>query len=98
MYVDWSGSMSNCLEGTVKQLINLIAFCKKVNIPFQVYAFVDNSGGKYRNDWSSDADQEICVNRKLRLVEFFNSEVKKNKFEEQILRLWYLMKDILSYS
>jgi len=98
MYVDWSGSMSNCLEGTVKQLINLIAFCKKVNIPFQVYAFVDNSAGKYRNDWSSDVDKEICVNRKLRLVEFFNSEVKKNKFEEQILRLWYLMKDILSYS
>ena len=39
MFLDWSGSMSDHLKGTIKQLINLCLFCKKVNIPFDVYAF-----------------------------------------------------------
>ena len=37
--LDWSGSMSHIMMDTVKQLINLVWFCKKVNIPFDVYAF-----------------------------------------------------------
>jgi hypothetical protein len=37
--LDWSGSMSNVMLDTVKQLFNLIWFCKKVAIPFEVYAF-----------------------------------------------------------
>ena len=35
--LDWSGSMSHCLHSTVKQLLNLTSFCKKVQIPFEVY-------------------------------------------------------------
>ena len=41
--LDWSGSMANEILATVKQVINLSAFCKKVQIPFEVYAFT--------NDW-----------------------------------------------
>jgi len=39
--LDWSGSMQNVLLATVKQLLNLTAFCKKVQIPFEVYAFTN---------------------------------------------------------
>ena len=39
MLVDWSASMCNNMTNTVKQLLNLIWFCQKVNIPFEVYAF-----------------------------------------------------------
>ena len=41
--LDWSGSMGNEILATVKQVLNLTAFCKKVQIPFEVYAFT--------NDW-----------------------------------------------
>jgi hypothetical protein len=37
--LDWSGSMQNVMLDTIKQLFNLIWFCKKVSIPFEVYAF-----------------------------------------------------------
>ena len=43
MFLDWSGSMRNELEQTAKQLLALIMFCKKVNIPYEVYAFGDGS-------------------------------------------------------
>ena len=46
--LDWSGSMSHVLQDTLKQLYNLIWFCKKVQIPFDVYAFT--SEFRNRND------------------------------------------------
>jgi len=42
LFVDWSGSMSGILKDTVKQLIILVEFCKKVGIPYEVFAFSSN--------------------------------------------------------
>lgn len=39
--LDWSGSMDKVMLDTVKQLFNLVWFCKKVNIPFEVYSFTN---------------------------------------------------------
>ena len=46
--LDWSGSMSTVLMDTIKQLFNLVWFCKKVQIPFQVFAFT-NEWNRYSN-------------------------------------------------
>jgi len=43
--------MSDVLFNTVKQLINLVEFCRKVNIPFEVYFFT--SERNYREDEST---------------------------------------------
>ena len=40
--LDWSGSMGGILRNTVKQLFNIAWFCKKCQIPFDVYAFTNN--------------------------------------------------------
>lgn len=42
MFVDWSGSMCDIMSDTISQLQVLALFCKKVNIPFEVYAFTNN--------------------------------------------------------
>jgi len=42
MFIDWSGSMSHNIDNTIRQLLNLVMFCKKVNIPFEVYAFTQS--------------------------------------------------------
>lgn len=39
MFIDWSGSMQPQMEQTMRQLYILLQFCKKVGIPFDVYAF-----------------------------------------------------------
>ena len=41
MIIDWSGSMANNIFGCIKQVIELTLFCKKVNIPFEVYSFME---------------------------------------------------------
>ena len=39
--LDWSGSMGHVMLDTMKQLFNLVWFCKKVGIPFEVHAFTN---------------------------------------------------------
>jgi hypothetical protein len=51
MFIDWSGSMHTNIDNTIRQLLNLVMFCKKVSIPFEVYAFTqaigDHSNQRY---------------------------------------------------
>ena len=51
MLVDWSGSMDNVLQDTLKQVINLAMFCNRVQIPYRVFAFTsdyDKHGKQYQ--------------------------------------------------
>ncbi len=62
MFVDWSSSMSNTIDDTVRQCFLIALFCKKCNIPFDVYAFSSvniraeiNKNRNMKNpDWDSD--------------------------------------------
>ena len=51
MLLDWSGSMSDVLNQTIHQLINLVEFVRRVNIPFEVYFFT--SERKYASEHSN---------------------------------------------
>ena len=77
MFMDWSGSMSQNLAGTLDQLFNLVLFCRKVNIPFEVYAFTDRN----LRDWV-DSDRnwtnelgELVVNQNLHLLNLFSNSM-----------------------
>lgn len=43
MMIDLSSSMHNNMAGTIEQMVTMALFCRKVNIPFDVYGFSDNS-------------------------------------------------------
>ena len=42
MFIDWSGSMGENMSDTIDQLTLLAMFCKKVNVPFDVFAFTSS--------------------------------------------------------
>jgi len=94
MYIDWSGSMDDNLEGTIKQLINLVVFCKKVQIPYQVFAFVDNNNSYYESFNKCEVHRQIAILKKFKLVEMFNSSLNTRELDLQIMRVWNLMKCI----
>ena len=78
MFLDWSGSMSENLEGTVKQLINLSLFCRKVIIPFEVYAFSSEYG---ENDWLKDTEVEGNIYmHKCNLLNILSSKMSAAEF------------------
>jgi hypothetical protein len=49
LLLDYSGSMSDNMAGSIEQILVLSMFCRKVNIPFHVYAFGNDS-----STWSID--------------------------------------------
>ena len=95
--LDWSGSMSDVLTDTVKQLFNLIWFCKKVSIPFEVYAFtsdfpkfgftLDENGDRvYKSvpDTYKKQDGVLQVYEQFSLMNMFSSKTKIKELDNQM--------------
>jgi len=97
--LDWSGSMGDYLLNTVKQVLNLVWFCKKVGIPFRVYAFTNSWYVERSDHWEPQKhllkDPEsntIWADDDFRLIEFLTSEGNSKDFEKQVKTFWRLTK------
>lgn len=101
--LDWSGSMSRELFATVKQLLNLTAFCKKVQIPFEVYAFTNDYGivrriqeGKsiyysvdeYSASQNCEEGKIFLQKGMFHLVNFISSRSNSKNYERMCLNLF----------
>ena len=81
LMLDWSGSMAANLQGTLNQLYNLIWFCKRTQIPFEVFAFSDQwsvgddrFGKKTLSKITSFKSGDLIVND-CNLLQFFSSKM-----------------------
>ena len=85
--LDWSGSMQYVMKDTLKQLYNLMWFCKKVQIPFEVYAF--------SNEWREETELPyevkegvFVIDDKFNLLNLFTSKVNAKTLDHQMLNIW----------
>jgi hypothetical protein len=92
LLLDWSGSMYDKILPTVEQLINLTMFCRKINVPFEVYAFTNNSENE-----SYDQEKKITyrlgdvmLDERFRLVNWASSRMNNKDFEENMFNLYSL--------
>tara|TARA_E500000178_G_scaffold45780_1_gene41005 strand:- start:136 stop:2478 length:2343 start_codon:yes stop_codon:yes gene_type:complete len=91
--VDWSGSMSDVLPSVIQQLMNLAWFCRKINIPFEVYAFSNYYGYDYdtrsRNLTESFDLKSGDINMKdFKLVNFLSHKMNNQDFEHGMLNMY----------
>ena len=91
MFIDWSGSMHDKITNTVHQLMNLTMFCKKVNIPFEVYAF-GNDGYKNSQDTRLPQYQEgdITIDNRFNLFNYLSSRMNAKEYENGMINLFML--------
>lgn len=87
MFIDWSGSMSEHIENTVKQLFSLVLFCRKVNIPFDVYAFVEQSTERYHKQQPKIND---LVLQPFLMVNLLSNRMNANEFKKATSYLYYM--------
>ena len=91
MYLDMSGSMFRNMSGTIDQLINLSMFCRKVNIPFEVYGFTSTD--------TYYGQRPVCTQEKImgdisiqdaKVVHLLSSSFNKRQNEEayKYLLVW----------
>ena len=96
MLLDWSGSMCDSIKQTTEQLMNLVWFCQKVNIPYEVYFFTSEIGESAwdRNRESKQGGEVFtykygdAIMDKCHLVCIANNRMKKTKLDESLMYIW----------
>ena len=94
MVLDWSGSMAGNLKGTLAQMYNLIWFCRRTNIPFEVFAFSDvydgrNRYNRYRAEESVNFKAgDIALHNGFKLLNMFSSNMSLNDEMTMMHILW----------
>ena len=83
MVVDWSGSMHRNIKGTVEQMMTLVMFCKRVNIPFEVFLFSDryytenrDEGGSYSKWTHKEIRYGDMIINGFHLLNVFSSRMR----------------------
>ena len=96
MLLDWSGSMCDSIKQTTEQLMNLVWFCQKVNIPYEVYFFTSEIG---ESAWATGRENKQggevftykygdAIMDKCHLVCIANNRMKKTKLDESLMYIW----------
>ena len=102
MLLDWSGSMDSVINDTLKQVINLVMFCQRSQIPFRVYAFTteyvpqttdDERVERYskKRDWivNKRKQNDLLSNASngFNLLELFSDRMTKSEFNSMSKRV-----------
>ena len=93
MVLDWSGSMGHNLIGTLSQMYNLIWFCRRTKIPFEVFAFSDmygRTGNGYasRSGYVNEFKAGDLALSKFNLLNFFSSNMSLSDEMDMMHILW----------
>ena len=80
MLIDWSGSMGSYINQTIRQLLNIVMFCRKANIPYEVYAFSDGFGETRIKTEEKVGDIYFGQGSNVRLLNLFSSRMKNAEF------------------
>jgi hypothetical protein len=95
--LDWSGSMADCLLDTIKQLFNLVWFCNKCNIPFDVYAFTNNYETDPDNIEHIWEEGKFIIDGSFRMMNLLTSCAKKKDLEKQMHSIYRMVFGMRSY-
>jgi len=96
MFIDWSGSMGDKIAPTIQQLMNLTMFCRKVSIPFEVYAFSNNTSyGSTGDDvryypQPNYQDGDMTIDHHLLLLNLISSKMTAKEYEEGMTNLHFM--------
>tara|TARA_B100001250_G_scaffold221940_1_gene190340 strand:- start:299 stop:2458 length:2160 start_codon:yes stop_codon:yes gene_type:complete len=90
MFLDWSGSMQYQLIDTIIQTYNLCWFCKKVGIPFRVYAFQNSHGSSsdIHPGIKNPKGNTLGLCSDFKLLEFFSSRQNAKSLEKSMLYVY----------
>jgi hypothetical protein len=88
MLLDWSGSMCDLMNKTVQQLCNLVWFCQKINIPFEVYLFKDTIDKKNDPKEYFKFKNGNMFAENSHLVNVASHRMKKTVLHEALLHLY----------
>ena len=98
LLLDWSGSMANVIGKTVEQLLQLVWFCQRINIPYKVYFFSDKITDGSWSERRDIAKKEMMTNWNFKsgdmvleafnMVEIASHGAKKQELDQSLFLLY----------
>jgi len=98
MFIDFSGSMSGDIAATLEQTLIMTAFCKKVNIPFDVYGFTNALN--YNSTVSAKTPDQLAIDNggitpgkmhiadeRFALVQLINSKMSSTAYKDAFAKM-----------
>ena len=104
LFLDWSGSMAWNLTNTIKQLFNIVHFCNRVKIPFEVYAFSTEWVNIDRYTKIKDLPKlqkfkvgDLKISETTRLLNMLSSNMTKNEQNKMMHNLLMFSNSMVRY-
>ena len=104
LFLDWSGSMAWNLTNTIKQLFNIVHFCNRVKIPFEVYAFSTEWVNMDRYSKIKDLPKlqkfkvgDLKISETTRLLNMLSSNMTKNEQNKMMHNLLMFSNSMVRY-
>lgn len=92
MFIDMSSSMHDNLAGTFEQLLNLVLFCKRVSIPFDVYGFIDTFAARSGLVSHPTKPNDLAFDSSFCLRHYFSSRMTGAEFNVALQNIVCIMK------
>jgi hypothetical protein len=92
MFIDMSSSMADNLSGTFEQLLNLVLFCKRVNIPYDVYGFTDSYSARRNMPAHPTKQGTLFFEPNFCLRHYFSSKMTGAEFNKALQNVVCLMR------
>ena len=96
MLLDRSASMGQSIAACIEQILVLVSFCRRVNIPFVVYGFsssqsVGKFDGRPQGKQFSEENDDLVFNQ-FNLREVINSNMGINEYNKALMGMMILQK------
>ena len=101
LLVDWSGSMHDKILETTEQLVQLTMFCRKINVPYEVYGFTNAYQRQgYRDRYADNSDRvnyklgDTKIDEDYNLIQWSSSTMNNRDFDTNLYNLYALANTI----
>ena len=96
MLLDRSASMGESIAACIEQILVLVSFCRRVNIPFVVYGFSSSTSvgkfdGRPQGKQFSEENDDLVFNQ-FNLREVINSNMGINEYNKALMGMMILQK------
>ena len=83
MFIDWSGSMGGqTIYNTIKQTFVLTEFCNKLNIPYEIYGYTENSTTG-QNNIIHIPNEYVFSDQRGIIFKLFDSSLRRVEYMEK---------------
>jgi len=90
VFLDWSGSMSYTIHDVMMQLFQIAIFCRKTNIPFEVYSFTNTFFHEKNSNVFDCSEPNSLILQNFSMLNLLSSRMSNTEFDHAMkIMSWF---------